>query len=379
MTDVVGLGVGADITPPREHRTGASQELLEACRTRVGVELVGGFRRQAVEHVLNGAHPGRIVDARLHRVRIEQESFVVGMLGVSRRARAEEVEGKAAPALARVEVAIEILAVELFALQELGDGIDLLPGLRHAPFAFAAGLLPFFGKAGIREHVGPVVEVMAVAVAADAIGLAIPCADRRLEVTDIVVHVDLLLDPVGHLGSKALAADVALEGSAHLDHVEVDGAGGDRLLQTAVVIGLREVDPVDLRARVVGPGLGEAAEQNVMDVLVVEAHEGQFDAGEFALRDIRLRRLEAHFAHLLPVGIGRLSGANAGNLEDGRAEVVRRKTRPYTERRGADGGKRRGAGRTLQHRAAAHHHVVEFDLHGPWVLPLGVRIETRWP
>ena len=82
---------------------------------------------------------------------------------------------------------------------------------------------------------------------------------------------------------EALAADVALERRAHLDDVEVDGAGGDRLLQAGVVVGLGEVDPVDLGAGVGLPRLQEAAEQEVVQVLVVEPHEGQLDAGELAL------------------------------------------------------------------------------------------------
>ncbi len=362
---VVGLDVRADVTPPREHGARAGEELLEARGARVGVELVGGFRRQAIQHVLDGAHPARIVDHRLHRVRLEQEGAAVGVLHVSRGARAQEVEAEAAPALARVEVAIGVLAVDLLALEELGRGVDLLPGLRHAPFAFAAGLLPFLGKGRIREHVGAEVEVVAVAVARDAIGLAVPGTDRRLEVTDIVIHVDLLLDPVRHLGGKALAADVALEGSAHLDHVEVHRAGGDRLLQAGVVVGLREVDPVDGRTRVVSPGLGQAAEQHVVDVLVVEAHERQLDALEFAFLHAGLRRSEAHLANLLPVGIRRLALANTRNLQDRGADVILRESGGNVHRRAADGSHGGHTGSALQHAAAAHHHVVEFKLHVP--------------
>ena len=111
-----------------------------------------------------------------------------------------------------------------------------------------------------------------------------------LQVVDIVVHIDLRLDPVGHLRGQALAADVALERRAHLDDVEVDGAGGDRLLQAGVVVGLREVDPVDLGAGIGLPRLQEAAEQEVVQVLVVEAHEGELDAGELAFLDVGLGR-----------------------------------------------------------------------------------------
>ena len=114
-----------------------------------------------------------------------------------------------------------------------------------------AFILPGLGELGIGEDVGAIVEGVAVAVDRDAIGLAVPGADRRLQIADIVVHLDLRLDPVGHFRSEALAADIALEGRAHLDDVEIDRAGRDRLLQARIVVGLGEVDPVDL-----GAGIG---------------------------------------------------------------------------------------------------------------------------
>ena len=104
------------------------------------------------------------------------------MLGVGRGAAAEEIEAEPAPALRRIEIAVGILAADLLALEELGDGLDLLPGLRHAPVALAAFGLPGLGEIGIGEIVGAVVEVVAVAVDRDAVGLAAPGADRRLQV-----------------------------------------------------------------------------------------------------------------------------------------------------------------------------------------------------
>ena len=135
-----------------------------------------------------------------------------------------------------------------------------------------------------------------------------------LQIADIVVHIDLLGDPVRHFGCQALAADVALERRAHLDDVEVDRAGRDRLLQAGVVVGLRKVDPGDLGAGIFLPRLQQAAEQHVVQVLVVEAHEAQLDAGELAFLDVRLGRIEAERADLLPIGIGRLAGADARDL-----------------------------------------------------------------
>ena len=149
---VVGLDVGADVAPPRDHRAGAAEELDERRLVRIGVELVGRLGRQRVDHVLDGAYPGRVVDQRLHRIRIEQPSLVVRVLGVGGGAAAEEIEAEAAPGLGRIEIAEHVLAVDLLALQELGDGLHLLPGLRHAPVALAAFGLPCLGEARRRRR-----------------------------------------------------------------------------------------------------------------------------------------------------------------------------------------------------------------------------------
>ena len=79
-------------------------------------------------------------------------------------------------------------------------------------------------------------------------------------------------------------------GRAHLEDVEIDRAGRDRLLQARVVVGLRKVDPGDLGAGIGLPRLQEAAEQQVVQVLVVEAHEGELDALELAFLDVGLGR-----------------------------------------------------------------------------------------
>ncbi len=214
---------------------------------------------------------------------------------------------------------------------------------------------------------------MAVAVDGDAVGLAVPGADRRLQVVHVVVDVDLLLHPVGHLVEEALAGGVALERRAHLDDVEIDGAGRDRLLEAGIVVGLGEVDPVDLGAGIGLPRLQEAAEQEVVEVLVVEPHEGELDAGELALGDVGLGRAEAQLADLLPVGIGGRSRADARNFQNLRAEIILREgARHGAEHAGcADGG---GARRSALEQAAAiglHRHdaIIELFSHGQ-VLPI---------
>ena len=68
-------------------------------------------------------------------------------------------------------------------------------------------------------------------------------SDRRLQIVDVIVDIDLLLDPVRHLRRQSLAAHVSLERCAHFEDVEVDRAGRDRLLQSRVVVGLGKIDP----------------------------------------------------------------------------------------------------------------------------------------
>ena len=58
---------------------------------------------------------------------------------------------------------------------------------------------------------------------------------------DIVVHLDLGRDQSG-ISDASLTADVALERRAHLEDVEIDGSGRDRLLETRVVVSLGQID-----------------------------------------------------------------------------------------------------------------------------------------
>src|SRR5258708_39669474 len=120
------------------------------------------------------------------------------MLRVSRGAAAEEIETEPTPGLRRVEVAECILALDFLALEELGHGLDLLPGFRHAPFARVSGVLPGLGQTGIGEIIGPVVEVVAIAVDRDAIGLAVPGSDRRVLGGDLKCCDALALAPRLH-------------------------------------------------------------------------------------------------------------------------------------------------------------------------------------
>ena len=189
-------------------------------------------------------------------------------------------------------------------------------GLRHR-----INLLPGLGNLGsangtLTEVVLAVSEGVAVAVDGDAVGFAIPGADGGLEVAHEVIGFDLGLNPIRHLVQQAFACGLPFEGCAHFDDVEVDGSGGDGLLQTRVIVGLCKVDPVDLSARVGFPWLEEAAEQQVVQVLVVQTHEGQFNAGKLALGDVRFGGAKAQLTNLLPIGIGRAAIAHARNRQN---------------------------------------------------------------
>ncbi len=274
------------------------------------------------------------------------------MLGIGGGAAAEEVEAEPAPGFRCVEIAIDVLALEFLAFEEFGHGLHLLPGFRHAPLALIARVLPGLGEPGVRENVGAIIEIVAVAVDGDAIRLAVPGADGWLQVIDIVVDIDLLLDPVRHLRGEPLAAHVALERCPHLENVEVDRAGRNRLLQTRVVVGLREVDPGNFRAGIGLPRLEKAAEQEVMQVLVIEPHERELDTLELAGLHVRLGRTEAELAHLLPIGISRSPLPNTRDLRDLRAQGVVRPRRRGQRAKPGGGTQRSGANGALENGAA---------------------------
>ncbi len=161
-----------------------------------------------------------------------------------------------------------------------------------------------------------------------------------------------------------LAAD---GNAAGIQYVTAHAAGVAGTGQPAlgVVVGVinTKLDPVDGRTRVVSPCLRQAAEEHVVDVLVVEAHERELDALELAFLDVLLRRAEAHLAHLLPIGIGRLALADARDLEDRGAQVVLGEGGGDAQRRRAHGGNGGSARGTLQHRAAADHVIEDIDSH----------------
>ena len=118
---------------------------------------------------------------------------------------------------------------------------------------------------------------------------------------DVVIHIDLLLDPIGHLGCQTLAAHIAFKGGAHFKDVEVNRFGRNGLLQPCVVVGLGKVDPVYLRTRIGLPGFQETAKQKIVKVLVVEPHKGKVYTLKFALFHIVLGGSQAHSTDFLPV------------------------------------------------------------------------------
>src|SRR5262249_18717493 len=113
-----------------------------------------------------------------------------------------------------------------------------------------------------------------------------------------------------------------------------------------------------LRAGIGFPRFQETTEKQVVQILVVESHEGEFDALEFALPDIRLGGTEAELADLLPIGVGWSALADAGNLYDPRPQIVLclRGLRGCAE---TDGGTQGGgADRPLEDRASARSNSV---------------------
>ena len=250
--------------------------------------------------------------------------------------------------------------------------VDLFPGGGLLPRRGVARRRPGFGEFRVLVVILAIGEGVAVAVDRHAVGLAIPGADGRFQVVHVIVHIDHVLDPVGHLAGHASAQNVAFERRAHLDDVEIDGTGCNRLLQTRVVIGLRQVDPVDLGAGIGLPGFQETTEQEVVQVLVVQTHEGQFDTLKLAFRDDLLDRPKAQFADFLPIRIGGRAHADAGNLQDlgpqrtvgGGPSRAHRCAGGHTGKR----GHRPGRAHALEHVApaklsAAHKLIVDMLLH----------------
>ena len=85
-------------------------------------------------------------------------------------------------------------------------------------------------------------------------------------------------------------------------------------MQSRVVVGLSKVDPGNFRAGVGLPRLQKTTEEQVVQILVVEPHEGELDALEFALLNVRLGRAEAKLADLLPIGVGWSAFAHTWHL-----------------------------------------------------------------
>ena len=89
---------------------------------------------------------------------------------------------------------------------------------------------------------------MAIAINGDSVGFAIPCADRRLEIPHQIISFNLIFYPIGHFIKKAFASCVTFEWCAHFDNIKINRSGCNRLLQSGVIIGLRQIDPIDFCA-----------------------------------------------------------------------------------------------------------------------------------
>ena len=104
------------------------------------------------------------------------------------------------------------------------------------------------------------------------------------------------------------------------------------------------------------PRFQEATEEQVVQILVVQSHEGELDALEFAFPDVGLGRAEAEFADLLPVSVGWRAFAHTGDLRDLSPQIGlrQRKLGECAERASRTQGG--GTGCSLQHRSSVRSH-----------------------
>jgi len=176
------------------------------------------------------------------------------MLGIGGSTAGEEVPAKSSAWLTDVEDAVEILAIELLAVQELRHCLDLLPSLGRPPFAPTTVCSPFATQILVGKYVGPIVQVVSVTVDRHAIRLSIPGAHRGLEELHVVAHVNLFGDPVWHRRGESFAENVTFPGCAAFKNVEVDRATGNTLLNAGEDFRLRQIDPLDFGPGVLLPG-----------------------------------------------------------------------------------------------------------------------------
>src|SRR5215203_2260925 len=135
---VAGVNVCPDIAPPVDHRADAAKKLGKSGYVEVGIDLICWLIRERVDDVLRSTYERLIVDVWRHGSRIEQPCLVVWMLRVSSRAAGKEVPAESATGFADVEYSVEVLTVQLLAVQEVGHSLHLLPGLRGPPFFTSA-------------------------------------------------------------------------------------------------------------------------------------------------------------------------------------------------------------------------------------------------
>ena len=276
------------------------------------------------------------------------QAGIAGVLCIGRRAVGEEIEAEAAPlVLERVEEAVSRAAGQRIGLscEGLGQRREILP---------MPGNLGHAGDRAVTEIVLAIGEGVAVAVNGDAVGLAVPGADRSLEIVDESSISICCLTQSGISSRRPLPAVSPSKGAPIWMMSKSTVLVAIFWSRRRVVIGLGEIDPADLGAGIGLPRLEEAAKQEVVQVLVVETHEGQFDAGELAFCYVGLGCAEAELADLLPIGIGGRSLADAGDLQDFSAQIVLRGRLPRqrAERAGGSRSQGRHAGRPLQKVAA---------------------------
>ena len=198
------------------------------------------------------------------------------MLGIGRSTTSQEVETKTTPALAWIKITDSISPESrvFFAFEEFTDFLNLLPCFWYAPGTLVPFGFPGRSESCILEIICPVVEIVAISVNRNPIGFSIPCTNGSFQITDIIIHFYLLFDPIWHFGGKSFTADIAFERRPHFQNIKVHRFSCNGLLQTSIVVCLCQINPFYFCTRILLPGFQKSSEQEVVQILIVQSHEG---------------------------------------------------------------------------------------------------------
>ncbi|MBS1251430.1 MAG: hypothetical protein MAG451_00463 [Anaerolineales bacterium] len=202
--------------------------------------------------MLERLHEAGVVDARLHRIDVEEVGRIVRRLGVG-RGQAQERPVRLSPAPEGRAGAVDGLTFNGLAVEELGDIVVLLPGLGRD-----GQVVPVLGLEvrlvlRVSEQVPAEIDHVGVAVIRQREDLAGPRKDAIAVGGDQVIVAHLVLDLLGNVEDVAWPHDVTGPVSGVDDDVKRAGvgevAGPDLLEEFAEGKGLY----LDLTARLLTP------------------------------------------------------------------------------------------------------------------------------